>query len=204
MSHLLISALSAYKWPLAVLRTWRFSWTCRKAITALSYNKIRIIYNNINTHWNLSCSSSSSWVVEEDVVLCNARAAENLKTKWRNVFLIDQVRTSSSMCLCTTFCANSLSARRRPFKSSGSLSKAALVGTSRVWPSFSALSPTLVVEKGDSAGYEKEGTIPLMMFLRGSGSAHPPHRPCRQTRGAAGTWKTLPCPGPGGLRSGVK
>ena len=187
MSHLLISALSAYKWPLAVLRTWDFHEDTKNVGQYVLHDRIRIIYNNISTHWNLSRPSSSSWVVEEDVVLCNARAAENLKTKWRNVFFRDQEKTSSKMCLCTTFCANSLSARRRPFKSSGSLSKALLVGTSRVWPSFSVLSPTLVVEKGDSAdvdaGYEKVGTKPS------TSSAMPANsRSCRNLENSALPW----------------
>ena len=80
-----------------------------------------------------------------------------------------------------------MSARRRPFKSSESLSKAALVGTSRVWPSFSALSPTLVVEKGDSAdvdaGYEKVGTKPP------TSSAMPANsRSCRNLENSALPW----------------
>ena len=79
----------------------RFSW--RKNVWQLywqyvPYDRIRVFYNNISTHRNLSRPSSSSWVVEEDVVFCNARAAENLKIKMKKCFLQTPNRKPHPKC----------------------------------------------------------------------------------------------------------
>ena len=158
MSHLLISAFSAYRWPLAVLRT------CNSHHGQEGDFKIGVMIASPIRFQTLFWSSESTLTetcpapaLRRDVLKKMLFLAmpeqqrtwqkrQNEKKKLTFFLLLlkmsNRERTSSKMCLCTTFCANAWSASRRPFTSWGSLSKAALVGTRRVCPSFSAFSPT--------------------------------------------------------------
>ena len=80
--------------------------------------------------WRRRCSSQ-----------CRSSREPLETTSWQNI-PNKKAQTSSKMCRWTTFCAKAWSASRRLLTSSSNLSKAALVGTSRVCPSFSASSPT--------------------------------------------------------------
>ena len=158
MSHLLISAFSAYRWPLAVLRT------CNSHHGQEGDFKIGVMIASPIRFQTLFWSSESTLTetcpapaLRRDVLkkMLFLAMPEQQRTwqkrqneKRTEIFFLlllkmsNQERTSSKMCLCTTFCAKAWSASRRPFTSWGSLSKAALVGTRRVWPSLSASSPT--------------------------------------------------------------